>query len=629
MLALAPHAAVPVSAQDQELDPVSIQAMRNAFIALRFVALTLEGPDEQGQALNGLVRAGLAGNRLDDALDESLRIEDGIWKARSLAQIAIYHADKGEIETAQEMLLQAADAVDTSKPMRDGGEVLRAVAEQQARLGDFEAAIATARRLPDGTTRMRALISAARASRGAMYAGAAWDETARGVMEEAFAQLTVMEAEAGYLVELSAEIGRIQVEAGDGDGAVRSFEFARKIVEESAYMGRNRTLAFLAAALVEGGDQPQAMEVVRLIPDEGDRARGLASIARVLGNKYSVDSAVPLFVLAFESAKRVVDPDQRNDVLRHVMIEQTRIDRLADAFNTAGAIKDPRVQAEALLAMAEILVQKGKYDEALVLVDYIPYVSLRAPIYAAAAERRGLNGDRAGASSLLVRALEPTGFEPLAEYLPVALRRVLNAQLAVGLPEGDTAVFGRARELADLIPDELTRIRALMNLAVALARRGDKAEADRAIGGAYRVAWVHKGEDQFAEALADIVEGQLVSGEILSAFDTAARIPFEPDADAHDRDNKGNYIDPKLRSLTAVAAEAARRGKTDLALRAARQIDHPPAKAAALAEIAIAIATPEDGIGQIQPVDTSATMMLSRDEMIENPAPVLAPPAGG
>jgi len=594
-----------------------------------FVALTLEGPDQQGQALNGLVRANLASERLDAALDEALRIEDGIWKARSLAQVAAFHAEQGDTEAALETLNQASDAVDTSRPMRDGGEVLRAVAEQQARLGAFEAAIATAQRLPDGTTRMRALISAARASRGAMYAGAVWEETARGVMEEAFAQLTAMEADAGYLVELSAEIGRIQVEAGDGAGAVRSFEFARRIVEESAYMGRNWTLAFLAAALVEGGDQPQAMEVIRLIPDEGDRARGLASIARVLGLKYGHDSSVPLFVLAFESATRVVDPEQRNDVLRHVMIEQTRTDRLADAFTTAGAIEDTRIQAEALLAMGEILIRKGKYEEALVLVDFIPYVSLRSPIFAAVAEKRGLDGQPAGASELLARSLEPTGFEPLAEYLPGALRRVLNAQLAVGLPDSDKVVFARARELADLIPDELTRIRALMNLAVALARRGDKAEADRSIGGAYRVAWLHKGQDKFAEALADIVEGQLVSGEILSAFDTAARIPFAADAGAYDRDNKGNFTDPKLRALTAVAAEAARKGKTDLALRAARQIDHAPAQAAALAEIAVAIATPDQGFTQVQPVDSSATIMLTLDDMVEIPAPTLAPPAGG
>jgi len=601
-LAFGQTAASPVWAQDQELDPVSIQAMGNAFIALRFVALTLEGPDEQGQS----------GRRaVGKALDEALRIEDGIWKARSLAQVAAYHAERGEIESALETLDQAADAVDTSQPMRDGGEVLRAIAEQQARLGAFEAAIATARRLPDGPTRMRALITAARASRGAMYGGAAWEETARGVMDEAFAQMTVLEADPGFLVELSAEIGRIQVEAGDGEGAVQSFEFARRIVEESNYMGRNRTLAFLAAALVEGGDQPQAMEVIRLIPDEGDRARGLASIARVLGLKYGHDSSVPLFVLAFESAKRVVDADQRNDVLRHVMIEQTIIGRLADAFTTAGAIEDQRIQAEALLAMGEILIRQSKYEEALVLVDFIPYVSLRAPIFAAVAEKRGMDGQAAGASELLARSLEPTGFEPLAEYLPGALRRVLNAQLAVGLPDSDKVVFARARELADLIPDELTRIRALMNLAVALARRGDKAEADRSIGGAYRVAWLHKGEDKFAEALADIVEGQLVSGEILSAFDTAARIPFAEDADAYDRDNKGNFIDPKLRALTAVAAEAARKDKTDLA------------------EIAVAIATPEAGITQVQPLDSDATIMLKPEDMAENPAPMLAPPAGG
>lgn len=614
--------------QAEELDPVTIQVMNDAFISLRFVALSLEGEDAQGQALDGLVRANLAHGQLNSALREIERIQDGIWRARGLVHIADYLVEQDRIEDALLHLDQAVQSVDLSLPPRDEGEVLRVVAERQARLGELENAIGTAQLLPEGAKRVEALMDAARFSRDKVAPGVDWSTVAGGILEAAFQELASLSIDIWIGVDLYLQIGYAQLETRDIAAAVRTFTHLRKVLEASFYEGRNRALADLAGAFIIAGDQPQAMEVVRLIPREGERARGLATVARVLGEAGDLDAATPLFSLAFESTERIFESVERDDALKHILIEQSRVGRLADAFTTAGAIKDSIRQSEALLAMAEVLILQSKFDEALLLVEYIPYISLRSQIYAAVAEHRGLQGASAAASELLSKALAPTGAQPLPDYLPTALNRVLNAQLAVGDSDSDDGVFGRARELAELIPDELARVRALTKLAVGLARRGDRGAANRAISGAYRTAWLHSDADNFQDALADIVNGQLAAGDLLSAFDSAARIPFEPGLPIYPRDRKGDYTEPKIRSLTSVAAEAARQGETELALRAARQIEHPPARAAALANIAVAIATPEETLTKVQPIDTMQTLILDDTAPIIEPAPRLAPPGG-
>ena len=80
-----------------------------------------------------------------------------------------------------------------------------------------------------------------------------------------------------------------------------------------------------------------------------------------------------------------------------------------------------------------------------------------------------------------------------------------------------------------------------------------------------------------------------VFGDLLLAFDTAARISGNPVADVDDLEYLLNRrASPRVSALTAVAVAAARRGEGQLALRAARTIMNPGGRAAAYREIALA-----------------------------------------
>src|SRR3546814_9132878 len=75
------------------------------------------------------------------------------------------------------------------------------------------------------------------------------------------------------------------------------------------------------------------------------------------------------------------------------MEEQTRVGRLADAFTTAGGIQDRRSRSRALLSMGMLLLEAGKTVEAMKLVEFIPFIGLRARIFVAVAKRKAEAGE--------------------------------------------------------------------------------------------------------------------------------------------------------------------------------------------------------------------------------------------
>ncbi|MCR9218763.1 MAG: hypothetical protein NXI21_00910 [Alphaproteobacteria bacterium] len=611
LLAALAAAPSPAPAQIEELfnpldlDPVTREVMTNAFTQLRFLAISLEGPDETGQALNGIVRARLARGERAEALDEVSRIEDAIWAGRSLVAIADYERTAGAADSARTLLRRAGDgfADGAAEPLRDGGEALRLIAVRQAALGDLDGAIATARRIPDARFRVRALQETASASLDAGDGDAAARTAAARLLLEAFAQTGDIaegpNAAPHGVARLIIEIGRAQIRAGDAPAARRSFADARARIAAGPETGRFDAFAELAAAMIEGEDAEEAMQVVRLIPEGAERAEAIGSVARARGEFGDLDSAVPLFRLAMEETQRVDDKPAQHDAIHHLMVEMAIVGRLADAFTLAGRIDDRRRQARALLDMAEVLMDQGKYEEALILTDYIPFIALRAQIFGPVAMDRGMKGDPEGASALLSEALEPTGFAPDLAQLGEALRRVLQAQTRVGLADADDAVFARARDLIDTVPGALEKVEPLVQIAIAEAQRGRISDAQKTISDAYRTAWENKATAGFERALEDIALAQIAAGDVLSAFDTAARIPVPPGAPEAARAPDGSFLEPRFRALTRVAAASARLGETDLAIRAAQQMDYASARAAGLAAVAVAMAAPQSDLLEI------------------------------
>jgi len=579
-----------------QVDEVTRRVLRDPFIRLRFVALSLETPDEQGQALNGIVRAQLARQDTEGALNELKRIEDPLWQARSLAAVGDYYEALKDRENALDYLGQAVTKVTQGRDIGVGGaDLLRVIAKKQAKLANLESAIKTAELIPRPLDRVNTLQQAASAS----FEDAGGDPDAlamaRKVLAAAFEQAEKIEDKKNQSPHLFIDIGEAQADIGDLPGAQRTFRRARQLIENGGRAGRDRAYARLAASMIASNQLEEAMEVVRQVEEGPEQVRGVSSVARALADEGNVDAAVPLFTLAMEAANTIDDISVKNRALAFMVREQTRVGRLADAFTTAGSIVDRREQARALLGMAEELIKQGNDEAALVLVDYVPYVSMRSQIFAKVARLRGRRGDLKLAAELIARALEPTGFETQIEYIPDAIKLVLDAHLEIGNPETDPFIFAEVRKFADLIDDDVTRVAAMSHLATAEARRGDPDQANRTLSSAWRNAWLNRRDPQFPVVLADIVDGQIAIGDILAAFDTAARIPVPGGEELNARTPSGSFTAPRFRSLTAVAVAATTIDEVDLAIRAAQEMEHPPARAAGLAAVAVALAVQQSG----------------------------------
>ena len=127
-------------------------------------------------------------------------------------------------------------------------------------------------------------------------------------------------------------------------------------------------------------------------------------------------------------------------------------------------------------------------------------------------------------------------------------------------------------------------MRLLTLLARAHAQSADKEKATQVIDAASRITWGKSGDPDYPRSVARIVEALLASDRLLEAFNTASRIP---DTDAIYEARLSQT--PRNRSLTLVAQAAAKIGKVDLAIRAARKIRDPASRAAVLGAVAVGI----------------------------------------
>ena len=568
--------AAPAAAQ---LDAITEEARKDPFILVRLAALSLETPAEQGEALAGLVHAELARGDLKEAERELERIQDGYWRAVTLIKLADYQRGKDRRKLALAALGAATAAATKAKDNPESKNLFREISVRRNAMGDGIGAVATAKRIPDKRQMIDALLEIGRPDLE--------DPSSKGnkaaLVEASRQTLTIRDNET-EVARLLLIIGEAQTRLGDAKQADKTLAEARRMILEKEFTGREQALAELAAAETQAGDQTRAMILVRSIADPERRVRALGSGARAIGEQGNLDAAVTLFTFALETTNGVDDEILRQNLLQHLVIEQTRTGRLADAFKTAGFIRSKRKQAEALYEMAKVLLDQEKYTEALKLTDYIPYLGLRGMIFAPVALATGNGGDPIAASALLTRALEPMAEKSDPDIQEQALNLVLDTQIKVGDPETSQAMFERARALIVTLPGELERVRLLTLLASALAQSSDTKEATVVIEDAWRITWGKSGEPDYPRSVARIVEALLITGRLLEAFDTAARIP---DTEAYEEARQSQT--PRNRSLTLVAEAAAKAGKVVLAIRAARKIKDPASRAAALGAVAIGI----------------------------------------
>lgn len=575
-LALALFAAVLATAQ---VDAITREARKDPFILVRLAALSLNTPAGQGEALAGLVQAELQRGQLKDAVGELKRISDGFWLATALVKLSDYQSAKKRRKPALNALRRATRAIRGVPVNAETIALRRDIALRHKDLNDIDGAIAVAKTISEPLPRIDVLRELGRRD-----ANGKPSASAKRVLSEASRQVRAIEGNDSEVARLLLLIGQAQTKLNDTKQATATLKQARRMILKGQFSGRDLALAELAAAETQAGDQTQAMILVRTIKDPEKRVRALASIARAIGESGNMDAAVTLFTFAFETTSGISDSALRRSLMAHIAVEQTRVGRLADAFKTAGYIREKQLQAETIFAMSEILLEGGRFAEALRLTDYIPYIGMRGSIFARVALARGEGGDAIAASALLAKALEPVGEKPDADRLESALDLVLDTQIKVGDPNTAAALFERAQSMIDSLPGDLERVRLLTTLERAHAQSDDKEAAERVIAAAWRMTWGKSREPDYPRSVARIVEALLAAGRLLDAFYAAARIPETEISDEIRASQK-----PRNRSLKLVAQAAARLGKIQLAIRAAHKIKDPASRAAALAAIAIGI----------------------------------------
>lgn len=573
------------------IDPVTLAILADALTSLRFFAIAeLEKPEDLGLAQSGVVRGYLARRQFDEAVKNAELIEDTIWRARSYIWISdyVYIVDEDKVG-AREWVDRAIAEVTPLTDPHDSGQTLNIAAIRLVNRGFAEDAALIARSIADQRLRITTLQEVASIAISLNESTKTRTDTL-AALQVSYTEVLTLDIEPVEKAEILMEIGAVQLQAGDGIAAQTSFDQARDLILQVPSDDRFRALTNLAAKMVEAGNQRGGMNVVRMIPEGADRARALAAVSGAMGRR-NIDAAVPLFRLALEETERVDDQSARFDTLAFLVARQTEVGRLKDAFESAFRITEDVPRAEALLGMGNVLIAQGKLSEALILKEYIPYTGMRAQVIGPVAEGRGLEDDPEGASALLAEALDPTGYPYITRYLPDALDRVLTAQIRGGIEGADQAIFSRARDLAEVIPDELTQVEALVQVAIAEARRGRIDDAQKTISAAYRIAFEHSASDGFDQALMAISLAQLAAGDLIGAYDTAARIPEPPPHGPFPRNPDGSFAVPRYQALIRVAAAAGRLGDSEFGRQVVIQkIANDLAKATGLSALAIAMA---------------------------------------
>jgi len=585
--AIAEQAKPDSEAKPPALDPVTEVVEGDALTHIRISAIAFQNAEDLGQALSGVVGAFLRRDRLQDALVDLSVIRDPTWRAYAQLHFVTYHYERGETSAAADLLKRADALTREILSPEDATMVLRLISQRQAEDGNYAAARQTAARIAGGEQKIDRFIELAEIQAGDRdkKVAAAGVENLRLAFEDAKKAPLEKEPRIALLLKIADQASAL----GYHKLAQSILEFCNRLLPGAASAAGVPLVAEVAAGLVRAGEGGRAMEIVRSLNTDIRRGYALASVARAFADTGSIEGAVPLFYLARQDAEGQEDGAIKTGLLTHLIHEQTHAGRLADAFTTAGSIADPAAQQAALFAMAEILFHKQQPLEAVKIADYTPDPGLRARILARVADYHLSLGDKKQAQALLLEAVRPTGAKPNPATLAVGLPLVFEVQYAMKRGTTGAAVLAAARKLLDLVPDDPAKIPALTHIARAEMRGQEKDAAERSLGMAWRIAWFNKDKESFPEMLREIAMAQLNIGELLLAFDTAARISESPVADVdalhgslHQRES------PKIKALTAVAIAAARRGEGQLALRAARTITDPRGRAAAYRQIALA-----------------------------------------
>ena len=418
-------------------------------------------------------------------------IENTGERAALRQDIAAAEARAGNSEKAASALREAAQAARAMEDRHARGRdmVLAEIAVAQAGILDTLQALQTVETIDRETARLYAVSSIA----GVM--------AAKGNVQDA-RELTNLIKDAFWRDAALMNIAWAQAEAGDLDGSqetvraiqddsvrdttllqivvirARSNDFGEALqiaqsLEEPVRKGR--ALDAIALAQLKAGKQEAAvsthgrvLKVAGLIRDETGAA--LAAIAQArIGAEYSA---------AFEAAKSIGAPVERQRVLAQIALIQVQRGQLRESLQTANTVADVSARARVLYEIAVYLAENNSVEKALEITgiindDYYAAVALRR-IAAVHAKR----GNRRRAQEVLRKALRHVEALTAGGGVKViAFQSLGEALLDTGDPQTATRVFDRAREVAMVYTEDAYRASLLQGIARSQSQGGLAADA--------------------------------------------------------------------------------------------------------------------------------------------------------
>lgn len=528
-------------------------------------------PDAAAEALSAGIERGGREPTLKRVLDIVERLPDGADKAVILRRLGEVCYGTRMRSAAMRLLSRALDleASPVSRAWRDTREALHAaLAGAALELGEVDVALAIAERIEHLERRAMVETQAARKLLAAGERGRA-QRLARAIMHESMG--------AWARAEVGVELAR----AGDPRGEMLLEEIELETVAAWAQI----ELACDDAVR----DEAAALRRIEALPNQGQRDRGMARLARALAAAGN-DGA------ALAAAEQIVGVEVRVAALIDLrlslegLVATLALERATrDIAKVTGDDRAPLV-GDLAAALAAI----GRSDRALELVATLPPGEEHDRALARTAVALAQSGDHQGGLDLLALVDDEDerawAYDEFARLLAAAGR------------------WGEAAALCERIGSDDQRARAEADLAIERARSG---EPEAALGLALRIA--HPAER--ARALTLVAPHLVAAGAVEQAIAVASR----PDALAG-AEARGRY-------LATVGAALAERGHTEAAARVVASIRRPGDRARAGAALARALAPEQPGLARVVLGAALRAAAVGREETfraLELAAPALA-----
>lgn len=575
-----------------------------------------------GIAYNGLVGGDILHQDLQAALVDSYRIDQNFWLGKALFNIANYLSNKGDKQATLDLLEEVVFALDSQIQKTSEGQnqethaelsdLIYQVAMILLKLDKTASAMDLISRIPDESIKSKALRDSA--LRAIDYSNSISNNRDNDIENRKNLTLNAIKSTLEFANNFPYDnkiIGQTILDMVDSLLILKENNLASTYIQAllpkvlaSSDDEKDAILARLAANLIRLNNAKQSMELLRSIKDKMVYTKTLASIAAARGEIGDTEAMTPLFILAREEINQLPDEINRMKARRHLMIELTRVGRLADAFSEAGKITDKRAQALAIADMAQYLLDHKNYEATRSLLDYIQPWSLRLPLYSGLARDESAQGNRIKASEYLLQGLEPGNTPKNSPMIPRQVGGILTLQSQYGDQSKDQEIIEKARKIIDAMPNELIKIDGLVRLAIAEANLEQLESARQSLTSAYRLTFDNSQNPSFAKALETVSFGMVMTGDLLSAFDAAARIPLPPTIEEEKEMrrtlrrqvnkeyelpkplNPNRPMDtPRYAALARIASAAARVGEMEIALRSADMIESDTGQATAYAVI--------------------------------------------